>query len=180
MDGPLDDLFDEANQQEELDKWIEKKESTYEDRVVKKVMTEVGLGSAIPALKRYVDELTGERGSLLNFQAFHDTYPSFPTRLCTKDYVKAHEITVPDLFKRLTNTRPYRAFMEMKETIADGEQYGSWGLIFPWNGLGQAILHNNRNLDVMGTRIVRPMGDRQIVYLDILFEFLDALRGWRP
>jgi hypothetical protein len=179
--GPLDNLFDESQKAEELDSWIEGKESVYEDRMVRMVMTKLGLARYLSELQQSERELTADNNAPLTFQAFHNAFSTFPTRLCTRSGIPAWKITVPDLFKKFTNTLPYKVFMEMKETFPDGEQYGSWGLIFRWNGLGAAILHNNPHLEIGGTRVIKSIGNRQTVYLDILSEFLDAvLKGWQP
>ncbi len=66
----------------------------------------------------------------------------------------------------------YKAYMEAKEMIPDGEQYGAWGLIFPWNGLGNVILHNCQ-IAVNGTRFSKEI-NKNSVYLDILLPFLEA------
>lgn len=184
----FDKIMDELEDQEHqagLEEWIAGKESTFEDRLVCHVVTKLGLAPSLPQLKRDYSEMLGEKNALLTFNWFHENWPSFPLRLCSTSWAKAHEVTVQDLFKRFTNTLIYKKYMDIRETIPDNELYGTWGMIFPWHGFGRAIIHNNPNFDVLGTRIVRelqPSGsNRKIVYLDILDPFLEAVRArWSP
>lgn len=178
MSNPFDELFDGDSYQASLDQWIESKQAVYEEKIVKKVLTYFKLEANIPMLKREAKEWSGEDDHL-TFSWFHYRWPSFPVRLCTQQTVYSHQISVTDLYKRFTTTKMYKAFAEADEYIPDMEQYAAWGLVFPWAGMGNAILHNSHFIPC-GTRFMKDIAGKR-VYLDIFNDFLEAVAAsWVP
>lgn len=170
----FDEVFDKAEAEgSSLDDWIASKASNYEERMVKLVMTRLSMGDYIPYVKGRAESLFGDN-SVLSFKVLHICIPDLPLTLCTKNYMKNPTITLADVFKRITKLECYKAFENHKESMF-GEQSGCLGLIFPLNGFGNLIIHNYASLKVPGTRLYREFTDGEIVYLDILLPFLDAL-----
>ena len=174
-----DDLFDPADQEAtDFHKWIDSKKSVFEEKMVKTVMTKLGLMSQLSSVMSDVKDWGGKEAKI-SFTWFHDRWPSFPVRLCTERTVYAHKIDVTDLYKRFTSTTMYKAFMDAKELIPDSELYSSWGLIFPWSGMGYAVLHNS-NFIPGGTRFVKEIRG-QMIYLDQFNEFISEIgKVWAP
>ena len=176
----LDKLYDEqvkAQSQQSLDEWIASKESNYEHRMVKHVLTKLGLSDNITALLLEYRSMTGDKEAGLNFNWFNSKYPNFPIKLSSTSWAKSHEISIADLYKRFTTTVVYKKYMELKELLKDDSAIGVYGLIFPFGNMGKGLMHNHPNLRVYGTRIVKYFSNGEIVYLDILD---NVLKTWKP
>ena len=183
MKHQFDDMFDEVQRQAELDNWINAKQEAYEDRMVKQVLTSIGLGQLIGGIKR---TCKAELGSdTLRFAWFRRDFPDFPVQLGAASTVFSHDIVLSDLFKRLTNTKMFTTFEELEGEVL-GESGGKYppatGLIFPWAHLGHMILHTSTTIEPEGTRVMRSFNNgRSAVFLDTFAGFMaEVNKFWKP
>jgi hypothetical protein len=134
-----------------------------EDGMVKKVMQKTGLIYNLENLRQRCHEATGRRD--LNFEWFHDEYPSFPVRLTAKKAYWLRDMLVEDIYKSFTRTTAFRAYESACEELDVDPRSEAFGVIFRWPGIATMVLHNymiDEELIDMGTswtRITRTIGN---------------------
>ena len=170
----IDDLFSG----ESKDRFKEKNMQTYEERIVKKLLTHVGLAHEINEIKRATKELTGQVS--VSYAMFNDMHPDFPVALAIRQLSYVYEVSIKDLFNRFPSTQFFKTWADAVDEASDPDK--PLGLVFDWPGVAgtHMIIHNNTqvNLDVNNVRIARRVGKgstAQTVYVEQLTSFLDSV-----
>jgi hypothetical protein len=132
MESPLDDDdFD-------LEVWQAKKAQAYDERIIKFLITRLGLEEHIQEIRQQVKEVTGTPG--LNREIFKDYFPSFPVNILPVRIPYLHQVTIADLYKRFTKTPVGKAISEYAlDYIAESLHFA---LVFNWPDIGVMCLHN--------------------------------------
>ena len=153
--------------------------------MVRKVLKHFGINITGAALRQSAGEF-GE-SDLATFSWFVHEFPSFPVMLGARFIPYVHEITLADLYKRISRTKIYSAYEELRAAAPDDSAEGKIGLIFHWPDLGDMVLHDYETLAVSGFRMSWYRAHERVLHLDTLVNntsksgFLHALSGyWAP
>lgn len=168
------------------DAWLSRKEANYEARMVRLVLKHFGLQAKEKELIKQSFTHTG-KGSL-TFDGLLQECPGFPVRLGARDIPYVFQISLNDLRRRFTRTKPYQAYEDLVDDKLVGCHTSVSGLIFHWPEFGEVVLHDDKTLDVSGFRMSWTIGrPAKPVFLDLLADnqkqtgFLYALsRVWTP
>jgi len=162
--------------------------SSFEDKIVKKVMQKTGLIYNLNNLRQRCQAATGSRE--LNFEWFHDEYQDFPVRLSARKARWLRDMTVESLFRSFTRTTAFKEYERACEELGLDDREESLGIVFYWPGITAMILHNHPRDDELldtkkeWTRIVRPIGNTnpRIIYtIEPLDSFLYVIgESWKP
>lgn len=115
----------------------------YEEKIIKQILTHVGLEKEVGKLCMPVKEKTG-RGRL-TFEWFYEAYPSFPIYLGMRKIPFAFQVSAKDLFNKFHTTPMYNEWMNFcDEAPAEDKPLG---IVFDWPGIKgtQMIIHNDQN-----------------------------------
>jgi hypothetical protein len=140
--SPLDDVTPD----EEVAKaeWLERKQATYEDRIVKLVVNELGRPDQIPIMRNMARDMYGD--PLLHFGLFYNHFPFFTTWLLARHVPFVYkDLNFPDFYNRFTKTRVFQTYLEARADVPE-DWGGPVGFIFVWpkvkGGRGAMILHD--------------------------------------
>lgn len=162
----------------DLDDWKAKKNSSYEERILKQVMSAIGVREKISLLKSRCQEVTGSYN--LNWDWFNDEFPTFPVRLMVRSIPYVHTVTLLDLFQRFSKTPIYKGYCDAIDLYGESDAKAD-GLVFNWPGVGSMCFHTFRvDFDTSESRFSRRIGEKTFV-LEKLGSLLDSvLEVWSP
>jgi len=141
--SPLDDVsIDDIIAAEE---WKDRKQTSYEDKIVRLFLRELGLAAYLPSLRRYMIELTDKPS--LTLSIFAQQFSGLPIWPGARRIAYAYkDLSLPNLFKRFTKTRTYAAWEEVAESVPPEYAGMPVGLVVtnkvPELGQEHLILHN--------------------------------------
>lgn len=158
-----------AGDDERLQEWIGNINRTYEARMVNHVLSFFGLDKGVAkSIKARCEEVTGK--SELTFYWFHEVVRGFPIKFGTKRLpAKAvADMTDENVDRRFTTTWHYKAYVDLQ--AESGLEESDWlGLIFPWPGRGDCVMHNCHHLETHGgRRSWRSLKPDRTYYFDLL------------
>lgn len=121
-------LFD--NNTPEADAIRAQRQLAYEERIIKRVLTECGAapaswGALVNLCRRESHE------DKLNFRWFNNSYSRFPGYLCGKRIPYMHQITLVDLFKPVVKNRVVKAISKALAALSVDPAETSYVLVFP-------------------------------------------------
>lgn len=119
-----------ANNTPEADAIRAQRQLAYEERIIKRVLTECGAapgswGALVNQCRRESHE------DKLNFRWFNSFYSNFPGYLCGKRIPYMHQITIVDLFKPTAKNRIVKAVSKALAALSVDPATTSYVLVFP-------------------------------------------------
>lgn len=115
--SPLDDV--DPDQAFDKDKWLQRKQATHEDRVVRYVLNAIGKPGLIPQLRRRGRELSDS--PLLHFGLFYEAVPDFPIWLGTRHVPFAYkELQLQRIQRGFTKLRIWDAYVDVRSDVPYG------------------------------------------------------------
>jgi hypothetical protein len=172
VDEALGGVFD----RERIEKAKALSMAHYEDRIVRKLMTQAGLQTQIPVMLKEVHDTTGVKPNL-TFGLFHDHFPSFPVWLSIRRVPFVHEVSIKDLFNRFPSLKITEWWSEAVEAGPEGKPAA---LIFDFPGVkgSQLVCHNwDTDMELRETRICRRIGPGrgQLIWIERFEPFFDGI-----
>src|SRR3989344_601496 len=143
-----------AEQELAKQEWLQQKEASYEERIVRRVLDRFRIRSCEADLREW-SRAYGD-GSI-TFTSFNALFPEFPVFLHTLSLPRLHELTLSDLDRNFYKTRLYSALQDFAELEPEAHS-GSFGMVVPWGGQGDMILHNSTLIPERGFRITWQLG----------------------
>lgn len=175
-----DELFSRFRDPLEVEAYRERRQARFEQSVVKRL---VRAGSPERMMGgwgwAYADAKERFGDDSLTFRWFHDTFSAFPAKLCSAKLKNIHRITLPQLFGSDFMKLPCMHEYARLATQMGWDPRTDWIAMF-FNcprapGAGTMVLHNQpiqaqnvvntEQREDMETRIIRPFGKPQIVYV---------------
>ena len=169
-----DKILDDVFKAELIARRQAERETAYEERIIKRILTSSNLSESGKILAARAKEATGKYK--LTFEWFYSEHSDFPVWIATKRIPYVHQLTVAELFKGFLSTKIMEAFEEAQDEKPFPEKYTA--LVFEWPGIGQMALHDgfvNLSID-NSVKILRQIGKgnkRTILCLQELDPFLD-------
>lgn len=127
-----DDFFRNLfnNNTPEADAIRAQRQLAYEERIIKRILTECGAapaswGALVNTCRRESHE------DKLNFRWFNTFYPRFPGQLCGKRIPFMHEVTLVDLFRPVGKNRVVKAVSKALAAQSIDPAETSYVLVFP-------------------------------------------------
>lgn len=175
------DIVDDDDRLQSLDNYLEKKQESMEERVVRAILKHYDKLNELSSIKGANKDLSDKYGVTLH--AFREVFPSFPVYIAAKDVYKAREVELATLSKKFISTPIFKAYEDALDTAAELD-FSATGLVFDWKLPGLNILHNLQGSSscLPGFRIecVITSGENQIVYtIETFAQFLQNLE-WMP
>jgi hypothetical protein len=140
--SPLDAVT--PNEEMAKAEWLQRKQASYEDRIVGLIVKELGRPDQIPVMRKEAREACGD--PMLHLGLFHYHFPFFPVWLMARDVPYVYkDFTYPNVHNRFTKTRVFQTYLEAKSDVPE-DWGGPTGFIFVWpkvkGGRGAMILHD--------------------------------------
>jgi hypothetical protein len=112
--SPLDDInFDEAF---DKDQWLQRKQISHEDRIVKYILKYIGKPGLIPQLRQRGKELSNS--TQLHFGLFYEAVPDFPIWMGSRHVPFAHrDLNLWNIQQRFTKLRIWEAYLDVKSDV---------------------------------------------------------------
>lgn len=148
-----------------IDEWKAQRSRAYEAQMVKRFLVHFNLRPNDFALRESCRVFDGSGEP--SFLWLLDQQPTFPLYLVGHFIPYAHQMELPQLFKRFHKTPLYAAYETLRASMPDEMNEGPAGVLLPWGGLGDMILHDYPDLEVKGARMSWLIDDR-VLYLDHL------------
>jgi hypothetical protein len=102
----------------------------YEERIIKRVLTECGAAPA--SWGALVNQCRRESHTdKLNFRWFNESYSRFPGQLCGKRIPYMHQITLVDLFRPVIKNRVVKAISKALAAVSVDPATTPYVLVFP-------------------------------------------------
>lgn len=179
LDNVGSEIYKAARNPRQIEYNKNRRGASFEDRVMRFILTRLNLGAEVTRLSRIMRERTGE--SRLNFRLFKSFWPDFPLELKT---IKTSGQASIRLFsflnkKERKNIAIYKEFNDLRNQT----EYGSCGVVFEVlnSGIerGLWLLHDHPLMDINEDTTV--FGDKVFkkLYLQPLSQFLTSL-AWFP
>lgn len=125
---------------------------SYEERVIKRVITECGAKtSSWGLLANHCRRATGE--VKLNFNWFNQTFKQFPGELIGRRIPRLHELTIQDLFKPSAQNRLVKAIIKNVRRAGVDPAASRYFFVFPVVRTSFCA-HNLKNLEGAGDHAI--------------------------
>lgn len=137
--GEHDELLDGIYDDPALDRQKAAASALYEERVVRKLMTRLGMADRIKSMAGEVRGLTGT--ARLTFAYFYSQHPDFPVWLVAKRVPYFHATPFREIFSKPKSQPFLKQWLEANDTAPDGKPVA---LVFACPGVkgSHLVLHN--------------------------------------